>query len=144
LRGELNKVKKFLNEFKEFAIKGNMIDMAVGMIVGGAFTALITSIVANVATPLIGILIGVDFTEWVIVLPRLYGSAEPGTLGIGVFLNSLISFVIVAFVVFLFVKALNKFRRKPVSPPPPPPEPTKEELLLTEIRDILKESRDEK
>ena len=138
-KGDLGKVKKFLNEFKEFAVKGNMIDMAVGVIVGGAFSALITSIVGNIATPLIGILIGVDFKEWAIALPRLYGNAEPGMLGIGVFLNSVLSFLIIAFTVFVFVKALNKFRKKPVVPPPPPPEPTKEEVLLTEIRDILKE-----
>jgi len=132
----MGKLRKFFNEFKEFAIKGNMIDMAVGVIVGGAFSAIITSIVTNIATPLIGILIGVDFKEWVIELPKLYGNAEPGTLGIGVFLNSLISFVVVAFTVFIFIKTLNKFRRKPA--PPPPPDPTKEELLLAEIRDILK------
>ena len=137
-KGDLRKLKKFLNEFKEFAIKGNMIDMAVGVIVGGAFSALINSIVGNIATPLIGILIGVDFKEWAIELPRLYGNAEPSTLGIGMFLNSIISFIIVAFVVFLFVKALNAFRKKPQIPPPPPPEPTKEELLLAEIRDILR------
>jgi len=134
-------VKKFLHEFKEFAIKGNMIDMAVGVIVGGAFTAIITSIVGNIATPLIGILIGVDFSGWVIELPRLYGNAEPGILSIGLFFNSLISFVVVALTVFLFVKALNKFRRKPDAAPPAPPEPTKEEQLLAEIRDILKESK---
>jgi len=131
-------VKKFLNEFKDFAIKGNMIDMAVGIIVGGAFTALVTSIVSNLATPLIGILIGVDFKEWTIALPRLYGNAEPGYLLIGEFLNTLISFIIVAFIVFLFVKALNDYRNKHAHASPPPDEPTKEELLLTEIRDILK------
>jgi len=134
-------VKKFLSEFKEFAVKGNMIDMAVGLIVGGAFTALITAIVTNIATPLIGILIGVDFTGWVIELPHLYGNAEPSVISIGLFLNSLISFLVIAFTVFLFVKALNKFRSKPVQPPPPPPEPTKEELILAEIRDILKEQK---
>jgi len=139
-KGELTKVKKFLQEFKEFAIKGNMIDMAVGVIVGGAFTAFITSIVGNIATPLIGILIGVDFTGWVIELPRLYGNAEPGVMSIGLFLNSFISFVVVAFTVFLFVKALNRFRRKPKAPAPDP-EPTREEILLTEIRDILKDSK---
>ena len=132
----MKELRKFFNEFKEFAIKGNMIDMAVGVIVGGAFSAIITSIVTNIATPLIGILIGVDFKEWVIELPKLYGNAEPGTLGIGVFLNSLISFVVVAFTVFIFVKTLNKFRRKPADPPPP--EPTNEELILAEIRDLLK------
>ena len=133
-------MKKFFHEFKEFAIKGNMIDMAVGMIVGGAFTALITSIVSNLATPLIGILIGVDLKAWEIELPRLYGNTEPSVLGIGLFLNNLISFLIVAFTVFLFVKALNAFRRRQEKEPAPP-EPTKEELLLTEIRDILKESK---
>ena len=134
-------MRKFLNEFKTFAIKGNMLDMAVGVIIGGAFTAIITSIVTNLATPLIGILIGVDFKDWVIDLPRLYGNAEPGTLGIGLFINSIINFIVVAFVVFLFVKTLNKFRKKQEEAPPPQPEPTKEVLLLTEIRDILKEEK---
>ena len=138
---KLGKVKSFFNEFRTFAVKGNMMDMAVGMIVGGAFTALVTSIVSHLATPLLGILIGVDFSEWDIILPHLYGNAEPGTLAIGKFLNSVISFVVVAFVVFLFVKALNAFHHKNESeaPPPPPPEPSAEELLLTEIRDLLKD-----
>ena len=136
-------MKKFFNEFKTFAIKGSMLDMAVGMIVGGAFTALITSIVSNVATPLIGILIGVDFSGWHIVLPRLYGNVEPSVIQVGHFLNSLISFVIIAFVVFLFVKALNKFRHK-TDIEPADPVLTNEEQLLTEIRDLLKErSKDE-
>jgi len=139
-KGDLTKVKKFLNEFKEFAVKGNMIDMAVGMIVGGAFTTFVTAIVTNIATPLIGILIGVDFKDWEIQLPHLYGNAEPGVLRIGEFLNSLISFLVVAFIVFLFVKTLNTFRKKPEATPQSDPEPTKEELLLTEIRDILKNS----
>jgi len=133
----MKRIRAFFNEFKKFAIKGNMLDMAVGMIVGGAFTALITSIVTNLATPLIGILIGVDFSAWEVTLPRLYGNADPGILKIGAFLNNFISFIIVALVVFLFVKALNKFRSKEDEKPPKPPEPTKEELLLTEIRDIL-------
>jgi len=138
-RGETTKVKKFFTEFKTFAIKGNMIDMAVGVIVGGAFTAIVNSIVGNIATPLLGILIGVDFSSWEIQLPRLYGNAEPGLLGIGNFVNTVISFIVVAFVVFLFVKALNKFRKKQAeAEPPAPPEPTKEELLLSEIRDLLK------
>ena len=138
---KIGKIKSFFEEFRTFAVKGNMIDMAVGMIVGGAFTALVTSIVTNIATPLIGILIGVDFSEWTITLPHLYGNAEPGTLAIGTFLNSIISFVIVAFVVFLFVKAINAFRKKEEEASPPPPEPTAEERLLTEIRDLLKEKK---
>jgi len=134
------RVKSFFNEFKTFAVKGNMLDMAVGMIVGGAFTALVSSIVTNIATPLIGILIGVDFSAWSVALPRLYGNAEPGTLAIGTFLNSVISFIVVAFVVFLFVKAINSFRKKEEEEPPPP-KPSAEELLLTEIRDLLKERK---
>jgi len=134
-------IKAFFEEFRKFAVKGNMMDMAVGMIVGGAFTALVTSIVSHIATPLIGILIGVDFSEWNITLPHLYGNAEPGTLAIGKFLNSVISFIIVAFVVFLFVKAINAFHNKKDEEPPPPPKQSAEELLLTEIRDLLKENR---
>ena len=130
-------MKKFFLEFKTFAIQGNMLDMAVGMIVGGAFTALVTSIVSNVATPLIGILIGVDFSKWHIELPRIYGNAEPGILQIGIFLNSIISFFIIAFVVFLFVKALNKFR-KANNVEEYHEQLSKEEQLLTEIRDVLK------
>jgi len=135
------RIKSFFHEFKTFAIKGNMLDMAVGMIVGGAFTALVSSIVSNIATPLIGILIGVDFSAWSVTLPRLYGNAEPGTLAIGTFLNSVISFIVVAFVVFLFVKAINAFRKKEEEEEPPPPKPSAEELLLTEIRDLLKDRK---
>jgi len=127
-------LKKFLNEFRTFAIKGNMIDMTVGVIVGGAFTALVTSIVTNIATPLLGVLIGVDFKEWEIVLPRFYGNAEPSVLSIGLFLNSLVSFVIIAFVLFVFVRTLNRFRNKQADTPAAP----KQEVLLTEIRDLLK------
>ena len=137
-------MKKFFQEFKTFAIKGNMVDMAVGVIIGGAFTALVTSIVTHLAMPLIGILVGIDLRDLEIELPRLYGNAEPGVLAIGLFLNNLISFFIVAFIVFLFVKAINKFRKKQEEAPPPPPEPTNEELLLAEIRDILKELNVEK
>jgi len=134
-KGELSKVKNFLNEFKTFAIRGNMIDMAVGVIIGGAFTAIVTSIVTNIALPLIGILIGVDFSGWEIVLPRPYGNAAPSTMGVGNFINSVINFIVVAFVVFLFVRTLNRFRKKQEDAPPP--KPSQEEILLTEIRDIL-------
>ena len=134
-------IKKFFDEFKTFAVKGNMLDMAVGMIVGGAFTALVTSIVSNIATPLIGILIGVDFSSWTIALPHLYGNSEPGYIGIGTFLNNVISFIIVAFIVFLFVKAINAFNNKEEEAPTPK-KPTAEVLLLTEIRDLLKDKKD--
>ena len=141
MKEKKSRIKSFFNEFKTFAVKGNMMDMAVGMIVGGAFTALVTSIVSHLATPLIGVLIGVDFSHWEIALPHLYGNTEPGSLAIGNFLNSIISFIVVAFVVFLFVKALNSFnkKQKEAEAPPEPPKPTAEEILLTEIRDLLKE-----
>jgi large conductance mechanosensitive channel len=135
------KVKKFLQEFKDFAVKGNMIDLAVGIIVGGAFSAVVNSVVTNLVTPLIGILIGVDFKEWAVKLPKLYGNAEPGTLAIGAFLNSVISFIVIALLVFLFVKAINKFRSKHPDTAPEPPKQSKEELLLIEIRDILSQQR---
>ena len=139
---ELGKVKKFFNEFKTFAIRGNMLDMAVGMIIGGAFTALLTSIVTNLATPLMGVLIGYDLKDLQVVLPRLYGNVEdPNVLAIGLFLNNLISFIVLAFVVFLFVKAVNKFKKKQEEQVPEAPEPTKEEALLAEIRDILKDMK---
>jgi len=136
------RVKRFFYEFKTFAVKGNMMDMAVGMIVGGAFTALVNSIVNNLATPLFGVLIGVDFSEWEVELPHLYGSGGPNVLAFGAFLNAIISFIVVAFVVFLFVKAINSFNKKSeaaAKEEKPEPKPTKEELLLTEIRDILKD-----
>jgi len=142
------KFKIFLHEFREFAVKGNMFDLAVGILVGGAFSAVVNSVVTDLVTPLIGILIGVDFAEWSIALPKLYGNAKPGALAIGSFLNSVISFVVIAFIVFLFVKTINKFRdkqaelnklrNKQAKTTPAPPAKTKEELLLTEIRDILK------
>ena len=132
------KIGAFFHEFRTFAVKGNMLDMAIGMIVGGAFTLLVTSVVSHIATPLLGILIGVDFSGWTITLPHLYGNAEPGILAIGNFLNAVISFFIVAFVIFLFVKAINAFHHAKTEEPAPPPEPSPEELLLTEIRDLLK------
>ncbi|MCL2200419.1 MAG: large-conductance mechanosensitive channel protein MscL [Oscillospiraceae bacterium] len=134
-------MKKFLNEFKEFAVKGNMLDMAIGMIIGGAFAALVNSIVDNLASPIIGMFIGVDLRDLSVTLPHLYGTGEPAVLEIGLFLNNVITFISVAFVVFLFVKVVNRFKRKQAeqAEAEAPPEPAKEELLLTEIRDILKD-----
>ena len=132
-------MRKFLGEFKTFAVKGNMIDLAIGIIVGGAFTVLVTSIVGNLAMPLIGMLISVDFESWVIELPQLYAYGEPATLRIGAFLNDVVNFIVVAFIVFLFVKAVNRLRKKQEETPAAP---GAEEVLLTEIRDLLKEQGD--
>jgi large conductance mechanosensitive channel len=139
-----------LEEFKEFAVKGNVLDMAVGIIIGAAFGTIIQSLVNDVVMPPIGLLLGgVDFTDLFITLrqgaiPGPYASlsaaTEAGavTLNYGVFINSVVSFLIVAFSVFMVVRSFNKLKRKEEAAPPAPPTPTAEETLLAEIRDLLK------
>ena len=136
-------MKKFFQEFKEFAMRGNVLDMAVGVILGGAFGKITTSLVNDVFMPLIGLLIGgVDLGKLNIVLKPATDTAEAVTLGIGTFLTTIIDFVLVAFVIFLMIKTINRFRRKKEEEPEPeePKGPTAEELL-TEIRDLLKEQK---
>ena len=136
-------MKKFFLEFKEFAMRGNVLDMAVGVILGGAFGKITTSLVNDVFMPLIGMLIGgVDLGKLNIVLKPATDSAEAVTLGIGTFLTTIIDFVLVAFVIFLMIKTINRFRRKKEEEPEPeePKGPTTEELLA-EIRDLLKEQK---
>ena len=141
-------MKKILQEFKQFAMRGNVIDMAVGIIIGGAFGKISTSLVNDIIMPAISMLIGgIDFTNWKLVLKQAV--IENGeelsaavTLNFGTFLSTILDFIIIAFAVFCIIKILNSFHRKreePAAPPPAPPEPSKEELLLTEIRDLLKE-----
>lgn len=133
-----------LKEFKEFAVKGNVMDMAVGIIIGGAFGKIVGSLVNDVIMPPIGRLLGkVDFTNLYVNLTggeftSLAEAKKAGaaTLNYGVFLNTVIEFLIVAFAVFLLVKQVNRFRREPA--PAAPPEPTPTEKLLGEIRDTLK------
>ena len=138
-------VKRFASEFKEFAVKGNVIDLAVGVIIGGAFSKIVSSFVNDVATPFVGMFLGgVDFKDWVIHLPRFFGQENPVDMNIGVFINTVIEFFILAFIVFLFVKLINRLKRVKKEEPEKKeekkaPEPTKEELLLTEIRDLLKD-----
>ena len=127
-------MKKFFQEFKEFAMRGNVLDMAVGVVVGSAFTAIVTSIVQNLLNPLLGLLIpDSTFAEW-----------APGGFGIGAVINSIITFLITAFVVFLLVKGVNKLthlkKQEEPQEPEEPKAPTTEELL-TEIRDLLKEQK---
>jgi large conductance mechanosensitive channel len=136
-----------LKEFKEFAMKGNVLDMAIGVIMGAAFGKIVSSLVSDVLMPPIGLLLGgVDFTGLFI---NLSGTAQPSlvaakaagtpTLNYGVFLQTILDFIIIAFVIFMFVKQMNRFKREaPAAPPPPPPGPTNEEKLLMEIRDALK------
>ena len=136
-------MKKFMHEFKEFAMRGNVLDMAVGVILGGAFGKITTSLVNDVFMPLIGTLIGgVDLGKLNIVLKPATDTAEAVTLGIGTFLTTIIDFVLVAFVIFLMIKTINRFRRKKEEEPEPeePKGPITEELLA-EIRDLLKEQK---
>ena len=141
-------MKKFMHEFKEFAMRGNVLDMAVGVILGGAFGKITTSLVNDVFMPLIGTLIGgVDLGKLNIVLKDAVMNGEevvaPAvTLGIGTFLTTVIDFILVAFVIFLMIKTINRFHKKKEEDPKPeePKGPTTEELL-TEIRDLLKEQK---
>lgn len=127
---------KFFKEFKEFAIKGNAVDLAVGVIIGAAFGKIISSIVNDIAMPVIGMVLGgVDFSNWKIELPRLFNQPEPVYMNLGVFINTVIEFVIIALVIFAIVKAINSSKKKTEAAPTGP---TKEEMLLTEIRDLLK------
>ena len=134
-------MKKFLQEFKEFAMRGNMIDMAVGIIIGAAFGKIVSSLVADVIMPPLGLLIGgVDFTDLAITLKRATGDDPAVLLRYGAFLQTVVDFLIVAFAIFLMVKGINSLRRKQADKPAPaaPPAPTAEEKLLPEIRDLLK------
>ena len=141
-------MKKFFLEFKEFAMRGNVLDMAVGVILGGAFGKITTSLVNDVFMPLIGMLIGgVDLGKLNIVLKDAVMNGEevvaPAvTLGIGTFLTTVIDFILVAFVIFLMIKTINRFHKKKEEDPKPeePKGPTTEELLA-EIRDLLKEQK---
>ena len=139
-------MSKFFNEFKEFAVKGNAVDMAVGVIIGGAFGKFVTSIVNDIIMPPIGWLIGgVKFTDLKCDLPSMdlgVKKLEPVTINYGQFLQTIFDFVIIAFCVFLLVKGINKLARKKAkeeAKPAAPPAPSAEEKLLTEIRDLLKE-----
>lgn len=128
----------FIKDFKEFAVKGNAIDMAVGVIIGGAFGKIVTSLVNNVIMPPIGVLTGgVDFTDLKITLKEAEGEVAAVTLNYGQLIQDVVDFLIIAFCIFVMVRTLMKLTRKKNEAPAPEPEPTKEEKLLTEIRDIL-------
>ena len=140
-----------LKEFKEFAIRGNVVDMAVGVIVGGAFGTIAKSLVDDVLMPPIGLLLGgVDFANFFLVLKdgrnagpflRMADAKAAGavTINYGLFVNAVIRFVIVAFAIFILVKQINRLKREePPAEPAPPPEPSRQEVLLAEIRDLLK------
>lgn len=136
-----------LEEFKKFAMRGNVIDLAVGIIIGAAFTAIVNSLVNDVLMPPLGLAIGgIDFSDFFITLKGAGGyatleqakAAGAVTLNYGLFLNSIIKFLIVAFAVFILVKQINRLQRAEAEKPAPPPPPAQDVVLLTEIRDILK------
>ncbi len=131
-----------VKEFREFAVKGNVVDMAVGIIIGAAFGKIVSSLVSDVVTPPLGYLIGgVDFTQLAVTLPAIKEGAEAVTVRYGVFLQALFDFVIVAFAIFMMVKLINRLRRKEEAKPTAPPEPPREQVLLEEIRDLLKQQQ---
>ncbi|MCW5580979.1 MAG: large-conductance mechanosensitive channel protein MscL [Luteimonas sp.] len=130
-----------INEFKEFAMRGNVIDLAVGVIIGGAFGKIVSSLVDNIIMPFVGLLTGgIDFSKWAFVLREASvdaaGNELPAlTVGVGGFINAVIQFIIVAFAIFMVIKAINRIHKKPEEAPA---EPAEEVLLLREIRDSLK------
>lgn len=125
----------FFAEFKTFIARGNVLDLAVGVIIGGAFSSITTSLVNDIINPILGILTGghESLSALAFQLPR------GGALMLGNFINAVLNFLIMSFAVFCMVKAVNRLHRKKEAAPPPPPKPTREEQLLTEIRDLLKE-----
>jgi large conductance mechanosensitive channel len=127
-----------VKEFREFAVRGNVVDMAVGIIIGAAFGKIVSSLVSDIVTPPLGYLIGgVDFTSLAATLPAI-GGHEPVTIRYGLFLQSVFDFMIVAFAIFLLIKLINRVRRKEEAKPAAPP---RQEVLLEEIRDLLKQQR---
>lgn len=143
-------MKKFIDEFKAFISRGNVVDMAVGVIVGSAFTAIVNSLVKDVVTPFIGVLTGgVDFTQMKYVITPAVGETPEVAILYGNFIQAIVNFLIIAFVVFCMVKMINTMRAKmeaavkkeaeeAAAAPAEPPKPSEEVLLLTEIRDLLK------
>lgn len=136
---------KFLKEFKTFAMRGNVVDMAVGIIIGGAFGKIVSSLVSDIIMPPVGLLIGgVKFENLKVVLKYAHTDAATGkitqavSINYGNFINTALDFIIIAFAIFMLVRLVNRLHHKEVAQPAPPPPPTKEEQLLTEIRDLLK------
>lgn len=128
----------FIKEFREFAMRGNVVDMAVGVIIGGAFGKIVSSLVGDVAMPVLGILTGgVDFKDLKITLAEAVGETPAVTLNYGAFIQNVFDFIIIAFAIFMMVKALNKLKKEQPKEEAAP-EPSAEEKLLAEIRDLLK------
>ena len=128
-----------MSEFKSFAMRGNVIDMAVGIVIGGAFGKIVSSFVNDVLMPPIGMMMGgVDFSDLAVVLQEASGDVAAVTLNYGSFIQTVVDFLIIAFAIFMVIKAMNNMKKKEEEAPEAPPKPTAEVELLTEIRDSLK------
>jgi large conductance mechanosensitive channel len=131
----------FVKDFKSFVMRGNVVDLAVAVIIGGAFGKIVTSFVNDILMPPLGLLLGgMDFKALKLVMKAAQGEVPEVTWNYGMFIQNIIDFLIIAFAIFMMIRALSRLQKKPevVEAPPPPPEPTNEEKLLTEIRDLLK------
>ncbi|WP_339123104.1 large-conductance mechanosensitive channel protein MscL [Fusobacterium nucleatum] len=129
---------KLFDDFKAFVMRGNVVDMAVGVIIGGAFGKIVTSLVNDIFMPIIGVLIGnVNFSDLQIKLGEPLEGAEQAAIKYGMFIQEVVNFLIIALCIFMVIKVINKLQKKKEEAPAPVPEPTKEEVLLSEIRDAL-------
>ena len=134
---------KLVDEFKAFVMRGNVVDMAVGVIIGGAFGKIVTSLVNDIFMPIIGMVLGnVNFTSLEIKLGEPVEGAQQAAIRYGMFIQEIVNFLIIAFCIFMFIKLIAKIQKKKDETPAPAPEPTKEEVLLTEIRDALNKMAD--
>jgi len=128
-----------MSEFRDFAMRGNVVDMAVGIVIGGAFGKIVSSFVNDVLMPPIGLALGgVDFSDLALTLKEASGDVAAVTLNYGAFIQTVVDFIIIAFAIFMVVKAMNNLKKKEEAAPPPPPKPSEEVTLLTEIRDLMK------
>jgi large conductance mechanosensitive channel len=129
-----------VSEFKEFAMRGNVVDLAVGIVIGGAFGKIVSSFVGDVLMPPIGLMLGgVDFSNLAVTLKEAVGTTPPVLWNYGKFIQSIVDFTIIAFAIFLLVKGMNTLRKKEEAKPEAPKPPSNEEVLLTQIRDLLKQ-----
>ena len=136
-------MKKLLEEFKAFVMRGNVVDMAVGVIIGGAFGKIVTSLVNDIFMPIIGLILGnVNFSSLEIKLGEPVEGVEQAAIKYGMFIQEIVNFLIIALCIFMFIKLISKLQKKKEEAPAPAPEPTKEEVLLTEIRDALNKMAD--
>ena len=134
---------KLFDEFKTFVMRGNVVDLAVGVIIGAAFGKIVTSLVNDIFMPIIGMIIGnIDFTSLEIKLGEPVEGTEQAAIRYGAFIQEIVNFLIIALCIFMVIKVINKLQKKKEEAPAPAPEPTKEEVLLTEIRDALNKMAD--